>query len=91
MKKIYDIISSVVGNKNFGVDDDILMTGLNSISMVRLNVLLGKEFDVPLKYMPMADVIYAMNKIGAGIRIEKTLSALMKLEYFDGTFEKRNK
>ena len=71
MKKIYDIISSVVGNKNFGVDDDILMTGLNSISMVRLNVLLGKEFDVPLKYMPMADVIYAMNKIGAGIRIEK--------------------
>ena len=54
-EKIYDIISSVVGNKNFGVDDDILMTGLNSISMVRLNVLLGKEFDVPFRLADIKD------------------------------------
>lgn len=48
-EKIFDIISSVIGHKNFGVDTDIFLAGLNSISVVRLNVLLGKEFNVPIR------------------------------------------
>ena len=52
-EKIHDVIAGVLGNKNFGIDDDIFMIGINSISMVRLNVLLGKEFDMPLR---LADI-----------------------------------
>ena len=52
-ESIHEIISSVLGNKNFGIDEDIFMLGINSISMVRLNVLLGKEFDIPLR---LADI-----------------------------------
>ena len=54
-ESIHDIISSVLGNKNFGIDDDIFMLGINSISMVRLNVLLGKEFDIPLRLADIKD------------------------------------
>ena len=54
-EKIYDIVSSVVGNKNFGIDTDIFMAGLNSISVVRLNVLLSKEFDVPIRISDLKD------------------------------------
>ena len=54
-ERIYDIIASVLGNKNFGIDDDIFMLGINSISMVRLNVLLGKEFDIPLRLADIKD------------------------------------
>ena len=52
-EKIHDVIASVLGNKNFGIDDDIFSLGINSISMVRLNVLLGKVFDIPLR---LADI-----------------------------------
>ncbi len=52
-EKIHDAIASVLGNKNFGIDDDIFALGINSISMVRLNVLLGKLFDIPLR---LADI-----------------------------------
>lgn len=48
-EKIFDLVASVIGNKNFGVDTDLFMAGLNSISVVRLNVLLGKEFNVPIR------------------------------------------
>lgn len=48
-EKIYDIISAVIGHKNFGIDTDIFSAGLNSISVVRLNVLLSKEFNVPVR------------------------------------------
>ncbi len=48
-ENIYDIIASVLGSKNFGIDDDLFMIGINSISMVRLNVLLGKEFNIPIR------------------------------------------
>ena len=48
-EKLFDIVSSVIGNNNFGIDEDIFMLGLNSISVVRLNVLLGKEFDIPIR------------------------------------------
>ena len=48
-KAIFDIVSSIIGNKNFGIDTDFFEAGLNSISLVRLNVLLSKHFNVPLK------------------------------------------
>ena len=54
-EKIHDVIASVLGNKNFGIDDDIFMLGINSISMVRLNVMLGKEFDIPLRLSDIKD------------------------------------
>lgn len=44
-QKIFDIIASVIGNDNFGVNTNIYMAGLTSIGAVRLNVLLSKEFD----------------------------------------------
>lgn len=52
-EKIYDIVASVIGSKNFGVDTDLFTAGLNSISVVRLNVLLGKEFNLPIR---MSDI-----------------------------------
>lgn len=54
-EKLFDIISSVIGNKNFGIDEDIFMLGLNSISVVRLNVLLGNEFDVSIRIGDIKD------------------------------------
>lgn len=70
-ESIHSIIASVLGNKNFGIDDDIFMLGINSISMVRLNVLLGKEFDIPLR---LADI-----KENSTIeKLEKLIESLKK-------------
>ena len=69
-EKIFDIISTVIGHKNFGVDTDIFTAGLNSISVVRLNVLLGKEFNVPIR----------MNDIKENNTVEKLENFLGKDE-----------
>lgn len=45
-KKIFKIVSSVIGEDSFGIDTSIFMAGITSIGTVRLNVLLSKEFDV---------------------------------------------
>ena len=84
-EKIYDLISSVVGNKNFGIDDDIFMTGLNSISMVRLNVLLGKEFDIPFR---LADIKENNTVVKLEQLIEKSKSSNTVASGTSGELEK---
>ena len=54
-EKIYDIVASIIGNRNFGIDSDIFMAGLNSISVVRLNVMLSKEFNIPIRLTDIKD------------------------------------
>lgn len=67
-KNIFDIISSVIGNKNFGIDTDFFEAGINSISLVRLNVLLSKKFNIPLKLsdLKIHNTIEKLKKILVG-------------------------
>ncbi|MEN6327614.1 MAG: amino acid adenylation domain-containing protein, partial [Syntrophomonas sp.] len=48
-KRIFDCISSVIGNYAFGIDTDIFRAGLTSIGAVKLNVVLAREFDINIK------------------------------------------
>ena len=48
-QKIFDIIAEVLGYADFGITTDIYDAGLSSIGAVRLNVLLSKAFDAPVK------------------------------------------
>lgn len=43
-KRIYAIVSEVIGNSGFGVNTDLYQAGLTSVGSVRLNVLLAKAF-----------------------------------------------
>ena len=43
-QKIFDIVSDIIGHKEFGVDTDIYLAGLTSIGVVRLNMKLSEEF-----------------------------------------------
>ena len=47
-KKIFDCIAEVIGTRNFGIHTDIFDAGLTSIGSIKLNVLLSKEFGVPV-------------------------------------------
>ncbi len=47
-ERICDIVAGLLGLEELGIDTDIYMAGLSSIGAVQLNVLLSKEFDVPL-------------------------------------------
>ena len=48
-QKIYDVCSNILGHKSFGIDTNLYEAGLTSIGVVRLNVELEKEFNVPFK------------------------------------------
>ena len=48
-QKIYDICCRVLGNDQFGIDTDLYTAGLTSIAVIRLNVELETEFNVPFK------------------------------------------
>ena len=48
-QRIFDCIKQAVGHDNFGITTDIYYAGLTSVSAIRLNVLLAKEFDVVIK------------------------------------------
>ena len=48
-KKIFDIVAEVIGHSAFGIDTDLFETGLTSIGMLKLNVMLGKAFDLAIK------------------------------------------
>ncbi len=48
-QQIYDILADVLGHKDFGVTTNIYRAGLTSITAVRLNILLSKAFDRPIK------------------------------------------
>lgn len=48
-KRIFECVAEAVGHREFGVTTDIYYAGLTSVSAIRLNVLLAKEFDIAIK------------------------------------------
>ncbi len=48
-KKIFNCVAEAIGHEEFGITTDIFDAGLTSISSIRLNVLLGKAFDVVVR------------------------------------------
>jgi len=48
-QRIFDCIAEAIGHREFGITTDIQLAGLTSISAIKLNVLLAKEFDVVIK------------------------------------------
>lgn len=48
-QRIFDCVAEAVGHRDFGITTNIGHAGLSSIGALKLNVLLSKEFDVPVK------------------------------------------
>lgn len=48
-QRICDCIAEAVGHREFGITTDIYLAGLTSISAIKLNVLLAKEFDIVIR------------------------------------------
>ena len=48
-RRICTIADEVLGHDSFGIDSNLFECGLTSIGVLRLNVMLGTEFDAPLK------------------------------------------
>ncbi|MCQ2176957.1 MAG: amino acid adenylation domain-containing protein [Bacteroidales bacterium] len=48
-RKICGLVADVLGHGSFGIETDLFEAGLTSIGVLRLNVLLGTEFDVSVK------------------------------------------
>ena len=46
---IFDCIAEAVGHADFGITTSVYEAGLSSIGAIRLNVLLSKAFDVPVR------------------------------------------
>ncbi|HJJ38816.1 MAG TPA: condensation domain-containing protein, partial [Methanocorpusculum sp.] len=49
-QKLFDIVAKVLGHSGFGINTSFSDTGLDSIRAVKLLMLLGNEFNVPIKY-----------------------------------------
>ena len=48
-QKIFDIVASVTGNSNFGINTDFYRAGLSSLGAMQLNVSLAEEFNIAIK------------------------------------------
>lgn len=48
-QKIFDIVASVTGNGNFGINTDFYRAGLSSLGAMQLNVRLADEFNIAIK------------------------------------------
>lgn len=48
-RRIFDCVKEAIGHDDFGITTDIYYAGLTSISAIRLNVLLAREFDAVIK------------------------------------------
>lgn len=48
-RKICDIVAEVLGHDCFGIETNLFEAGLTSIGVLRLNVMLGTEFDLSVK------------------------------------------
>lgn len=48
-KRIFECVAEAVGHREFGVTTDIYAAGLTSVSAIRLNVLLAKEFSIAIR------------------------------------------
>ena len=47
-KKIFDVAAEILGTEAFGIDTDLHVVGLTSITSIRLSVMLSKAFDVDM-------------------------------------------
>ncbi|MBQ0099628.1 MAG: amino acid adenylation domain-containing protein, partial [Firmicutes bacterium] len=72
-KKIFDIVSSVIGSREFGIENNLFEVGLTSIGTVKLNVMLSETFSISMK---IAD-IKANDTI---LKLEKFLNSKSKVE-----------
>lgn len=54
-KRIFECVADAVGHRDFGVTTNIYAAGLTSISAIRLNVLLSREFNVVIKTSDLKD------------------------------------
>ena len=54
-QKIFDCIAEVVGHTGFGITTNIYEAGLSSIGAIRLNVLLFKAFDIPIRIQDLGE------------------------------------
>ena len=77
-KKIFEIVSEIVGNDFFGIDTSLYKAGLSSISAMKLCILLSDEFGVTVK----TGDIHDNNTIE---KLEKYIMLAPKLR----TYEKR--
>ena len=48
-QKLFDCIAEVLGYTEFGITTDIYEAGLTSISVIKLNILISKTFDIVIK------------------------------------------
>jgi len=48
-RKLFDCIAEVLGHTEFGITTDIYEAGLTSISVIKLNILISKTFDIVIK------------------------------------------
>lgn len=48
-RRIFDIAAEVLGHDSFGIDTNLFEAGLTSIGVLKLNVMLGAEFDISVK------------------------------------------
>ena len=48
-QKIFDIVASVTGNSNFGINTDFYRAGLSSLGAMQLNVRLAEQFGIAVK------------------------------------------
>ncbi|MCQ2069900.1 MAG: amino acid adenylation domain-containing protein [archaeon] len=54
-RRIFRIVSEVIGSSSFGTDTDLFQAGLTSIGGIRLNVLLSDEFGIPFQSRDVKD------------------------------------
>jgi len=54
-KKIFEIIKNLLGTESFGIDTDLHAIGLNSITTIRLTVMLFDEFGVDMQIKDLKD------------------------------------
>jgi amino acid adenylation domain-containing protein/thioester reductase-like protein len=47
-QKIFDIAAEILGTDSFGIDTDLHVVGLTSVTSIRLSVILSKAFDVDM-------------------------------------------
>ena len=67
-RRIFECAANVIGSRAFGVNTDIFEAGLTSIGAIKLNVLLSKEFGVPVSIGDLRanSTVEALEKLLAG-------------------------
>ena len=73
-KRIFKVVSEVIGTDAFGIETDFFQAGLTSIGSVRLNVLLSEEFGIPFqsKYIKDNSTVERLEKFIEGSAPSKT-------------------